>query len=68
MGAGKNSPKCDRYKQASETASHILCDCEALAALRIRHLGQPVMKPGDLDDISVSRILHCVQSAGLLNT
>jgi hypothetical protein len=26
-----NSPKCNRCKQASETASHVLCDCEALA-------------------------------------
>jgi len=27
-----NSPKCDRCKQASETASHVLCDCQALDA------------------------------------
>jgi hypothetical protein len=26
-----NSPECDRCKRASETASHVLCDCEALA-------------------------------------
>jgi hypothetical protein len=24
-------PKCEKCKQASDTASHILCDCEALA-------------------------------------
>jgi hypothetical protein len=24
-----NSPECDRCKQASEIASHVLCDCEA---------------------------------------
>jgi hypothetical protein len=35
----ENSPEHDRHKQASETASHILCDREALAILRIRHLG-----------------------------
>ena len=34
-----NSPERDRHKQASETASHILCECEGLATLRIRHLG-----------------------------
>jgi hypothetical protein len=34
-----NSPECNRCKQASEMASHILCDCEALATLRFRHLG-----------------------------
>ena len=61
-----NSPECDRCKQAYETSSHILCDCEALATLKFRHLGY-FMKPGDSGDISVSRILHFVQGMGLLN-
>jgi hypothetical protein len=34
-----NSPECDRCKHASEAASHALCDCEALAALRFTRLG-----------------------------
>jgi hypothetical protein len=62
-----NSPECSRYKQASETASHVLYDCEALATLRFRHLVRHFMKPGDFEDISVSKILHFVQGAGLLN-
>jgi hypothetical protein len=62
-----NSPECNRCKQASETASHILCDCEALATLRFRHLGRHFMKPGDFEDISVRNILHFVEGAGLLN-
>jgi ribonuclease HI len=62
-----NSPECQRCKQASETASHVLCDCEALATLRFRHLGHNFMKPDDFEDISVTRILHFVQHAGLLN-
>jgi hypothetical protein len=61
------SPECDRCKQASEMASHVLYDCEALAALRFRHLGKHFMKPGDLEKIYVSRILHFFQSVGLLN-
>jgi hypothetical protein len=63
-----DSPDCDRCKQASETASHVLCDCEALAAIRFRYLGYHFMKPGDFKHISVSRLLHFVQNAGLLNT
>jgi hypothetical protein len=63
-----NSPECDRCKQASETASHVLCDCKALAALRFRYLGCHFTKPGDFKDISVSRILHFVQNVVLLNT
>jgi len=31
-----SSPMCDRCKQASETASHILWDCVALVTLRFR--------------------------------
>jgi hypothetical protein len=62
-----DSPKCDRCKQAFETASHVLGDYEALAALRFRYPGYHFMKPGDFKDISVSRILHFVQSVGLLN-
>lgn len=46
---------CDGCKQAFVTASHVLCDCEALPALRVRHLGQHFLKPSDFDDISVSR-------------
>jgi hypothetical protein len=62
-----NSPECDRHKQASEMGSHILCDCEALATLRFRHLDQHFMKPGDIQEISFYRILQFVQGAGLLN-
>jgi len=42
--------------------------CDALAEFRFRHLGQLFMKLGDFEDISVSRILHFIQNAGLLNS
>jgi hypothetical protein len=48
-------------------ASHVLCDCEALAALRSQLLCRHFVKPGDLEEISVSRILHFVQGVELLN-
>jgi hypothetical protein len=98
-----HQPGYGRYKQALEMASHVLCDCETLATLRFRHLGQPMatlrfrhlgqpmatlrfrhlgqplatlrfrhlgqrfLKPGDFSGISISRILHSVQGARLLN-
>jgi hypothetical protein len=62
-----DNPSCGRCKQATETASHVLCDCEALAALRLRHLGQHFLKSRDFGHISISRVLHFVQSAGPLN-
>jgi hypothetical protein len=45
----------------------VLCACEALAVLRFRHLRQHFLKPEDFEDTSISRILHLVHSAGLLN-
>ena len=57
-----DSPERGRCKQAYETASHILCDCEALATLRFRHLGHYFLKTGDFEDICVNSFLQ-----GLLN-
>jgi hypothetical protein len=62
-----NSPVCNRCKQVSEPASDTLCDCYALTTIRFRHLVCHFMKPGDFEDISVSKILHFVKSVALLN-
>jgi hypothetical protein len=50
----------------TETASFVYYDCEALMILRFRHLGHYFFKLGDFADISISKMLHFVQSAGLL--
>jgi hypothetical protein len=42
-----------------ETALHVLCDREALAVLRYKHLGQYVLTPGDLADICQQGTAHC---------
>jgi hypothetical protein len=57
----------DSCQKAPVMASCIFCDCEALATLLFRHLHQNFLKPGDFDDISISTILHFVQSGGLVN-
>jgi hypothetical protein len=44
---------------------HILCDCAAFATVRFRLLGQHCMTPGDLKDISISKMLQFVQGVGL---
>jgi hypothetical protein len=33
-----------------EAAAHIVCDCEAIAYLRFRHLGQFFVEPSDYYD------------------
>jgi hypothetical protein len=57
-----SSPECERCKQASKQLD-TLCVTEALATIRYRHMGCHCMKPGDFEDISVSKILHFVQGA-----
>lgn len=61
------SHRCDRCKQTSVTALHILGDCEALEVIRFRHLGHHVLKPVDFANISISKMLHLIQSVGVLN-
>jgi hypothetical protein len=48
-----NSPTCGRCLEKDESATHILCDCEAMAYLRFRHLGRYFMEPGDYQDAAV---------------
>jgi hypothetical protein len=35
-----DDPTCERCLGKDESATHILCDCEAIAYLRFRHLSQ----------------------------
>jgi hypothetical protein len=35
-----DDPTCERCLEEDESATHILCDCEAIANLRFHHLGQ----------------------------
>jgi hypothetical protein len=52
-----DSPKCGRCKQASESPYTSFVTA-ALTELRFRHLGLHFIKPGDLEDIFIIRILH----------
>jgi predicted metal-binding protein len=62
---GPDCNNCNRCKRASVMASHIHCGCQALGILRLfRQLGGLFIQPGDYKDISVSMILHFVQSGG----
>jgi hypothetical protein len=50
----------------SGSATYILCDCEALANLRFRHLGQFFMDPSDYYGAPINKVLHFVRSVGLI--
>jgi hypothetical protein len=61
-----DSPTCERYQEKDETATHALCECEALAHWRLRHLGQYFMEPSDYFDAPTYKILRFIRSVGLL--
>jgi hypothetical protein len=61
-----DDPTCERCLEEDESATHILCDCEATGNLRFRHLGQFFMKPSDYYDAPINRVLHFIRSVGLI--
>jgi hypothetical protein len=54
-----DSPTCEKCQEENETATHILCECEALAYLRLCHLGQYFMEPSEGIIKRGSTIDHC---------
>jgi hypothetical protein len=45
-----DNPTFERCLEEDESATHVLCDCEAIAYLRFRYLGQIFMEPSDYYD------------------
>jgi hypothetical protein len=60
-----DDPTCERCLQEDESATNILCDCEAKANLSFRHLGQFFMEPSDFYDTPIIKVLHFILSVGL---
>jgi hypothetical protein len=61
-----DDPICERRLEEDESATHILCDCEAIAYLRFRHLGQFFMEPSDYYDAPIYKVLHFIRGVGLI--
>jgi hypothetical protein len=59
-----DDPTCERCLE-DESATHILCDCEAIAYFRFRHLGQFFMEPSDYD-APINKVLYFIRSVGLI--
>jgi hypothetical protein len=57
---------CERYLEEDESATHILCDCEAVAHIRFHHLGQFFMEPSDYYDAPICKVLHFIRGVGLI--
>jgi hypothetical protein len=61
-----DDPTCERCLEEAESATHVLCDCEAIAHLRFHHLGQFFMEPSDFYDAPISKVLHFIGCVGLI--
>jgi hypothetical protein len=61
-----NDTICERCQEEIESATHILCDCEAVAQIRFYHLGQVFMEPSDYYDAPVNKVLHFIRGVGLI--
>jgi hypothetical protein len=61
-----NDPICERCQEEDESATHILCDCEAVAHIRLRHLGQFFMEPSDYYDAPIVKVLHLIRGVRLI--
>jgi hypothetical protein len=57
---------CERCPQKDESAMHILCDCEAIIYLRFSQLGLFFIEPNDHYDTTIHKVLHFIQSVGLI--
>jgi hypothetical protein len=54
-----DDPTCERCLEEDESATRILCDCEAVAYLKFRRLGQFCMEPSDYYNV-----LHFIRGVG----
>jgi hypothetical protein len=61
-----DDPTCERCVEEDESATRVLCDCDAIAYLRYSRLGQLFMKPSDSYEALISKVLEFIGSVGLI--
>jgi hypothetical protein len=59
-----DDPMCERCLEEDESATHILCDCEPVARIRFRHMGQFFMALSDYYDALIDKVLHFIRDVG----
>jgi hypothetical protein len=61
-----DDPICERCLEEDESATHILCDCDAVAHIRFHHLVQFFMEPSDYYDTPIDKVLNFIQGVALI--
>jgi hypothetical protein len=59
-------PTCERCLEEDDSATHVLCDCEAITHLKFRHLGQYILEASDYYDAPINKVLYFIRSVGLI--
>jgi hypothetical protein len=59
-------PTCEKCLEKDESATHILCACEAVSYLRFCQQGKFFMEPSEYYDAFISKVLHSVHSVGVI--
>jgi hypothetical protein len=62
---GTNSPICERCLIKEASATHILCNCDAAAYLRLCRLGHCCMEPSDYHDAPIRKVVCFIKRVGL---
>lgn len=61
MGKAPDST-CRFCQEATETASHLLCECEAVHQKRLRHLGSWFLKPEQVMDVAPRKVVKFIET------
>jgi len=61
-----NNPICRKCGTEEETSVHILCECEALALLRLTYLGSFFLDLEDIGKLGIGAIWNFAKGTGLL--
>jgi len=54
-------PNCKKCQAEEETSTHVLCECEGLAALRHAYLGSFVLDPEDIRSLNLKAIWNFIK-------
>jgi hypothetical protein len=57
---------CEKCLEGVELATYILCDCEAIAYLRFRHLSHYFLEQSGYYDSPINKVLHINRNVGLI--
>ena len=59
-----DSPLCRRCGVREETSAYVLCECEALASLRLAYLGSFILEPEDIRSLGLGVIWNYSKVTG----